>query len=121
MTKKDIFTNALNLQREAKKIGLDWIDTEGIIAKIYEETKEVEEAIHSNENEKISEELGDLLFTYISLARHLDIDLHQVIEEAESKFNLRFSKVKSELAKSNKTSATPDEMINIWDKMKKSE
>ena len=121
MTKKDIFTNALNLQREAKKIGLDWIDIEGIIAKIYEETKEVEEAIHSNENEKISEELGDLLFTYISLARHLDIDLHQVIEEAESKFNLRFSKVKSELAKSNKTSATPDEMINIWDKMKKSE
>ena len=39
MIKKDIFTDAVNLQREAKKIGLDWIDIEGIIEKIYEETK----------------------------------------------------------------------------------
>tara|TARA_B100000614_G_scaffold248151_1_gene255783 strand:+ start:400 stop:765 length:366 start_codon:yes stop_codon:yes gene_type:complete len=121
MIKKDIFTDAVNLQREAKKIGLDWIDIEGIIEKIYEETKEVEEAIQSNENEKIREELGDLLFTYISLARHLDINLHQVIEEAELKFSIRFSKVKSELAKSDKNFATPDEMVRIWDKMKKSE
>ena len=95
MTKKDIFADAINLQLEAKKIGLDWIDIEGIISKIYEETKEVEEAIQSNENKKIREELGDLLFTYISLARHLDINLHQVIEEAELKFNTRFLKIKS--------------------------
>ena len=121
MAKKDIFTDAINLQLEAKKIGLDWIDIKGIILKIYEETKEVEEAIQSNKNGKIIEELGDLLFTYISLARHLDIDLHQVIKEAELKFNTRFLKVKSELEKSKKTFASPDEMIKIWDKMKKSE
>ena len=121
MTNKDIFTNAVNLQLEAKKIGLDWIDIEGILAKIYEETKEVEEAIESSENVKIREELGDLLFTYISLARHLNIDLHQVIKEAELKFNTRFLKVKSELEKSNKTFATPDEMTIIWNQMKKSE
>jgi len=121
MTNKDIFTNAVNLQLEAKKIGLDWIDIEGILSKIYEETKEVEEAIESSENVKIREELGDLLFTYISLARHLNIDLHQVIKEAELKFNTRFLKVKSELEKSNKTFATPDEMTIIWDQMKKSE
>ena len=121
MIKKDIFTDAVNLQREAKKIGLDWIDIEGIIEKIYEETKEVEEAIQSGGKTKIREELGDLLFTYISLARHLNIDLHKVIKEAESKFNARFLKVKSELEKSDKTFATPDEMTTIWDKMKKSE
>ena len=102
MTNKDIFTNAVNLQLEAKKIGLDWIDIEGIVSKIYEETKEVEEAIQSGGKTKIREELGDLLFTYISLARHLNIDLHQVIKEAELKFNTRFLKVKSELEKSNK-------------------
>ena len=39
MTNKDIFTNAVNLQLEARKIGLDWIDIEGIVSKIYEETK----------------------------------------------------------------------------------
>ena len=107
MTNKDIFTNAVNLQLEAKKIGLDWIDIKGIVAKIYEETKEVEEAIQSTENGKIREELGDLLFTYISLARHLNIDLHQVIKEAELKFNARFLKVKSELEKSKKTFDKP--------------
>ena len=121
MTNRDIFTNAVNLQLEARKIVLDWIDIEGIIAKISEETKEVEEAIQSNENGKIKEELGDLLFTYISLARHLDIDLYQVVKEAEAKFNIRLSKVKKELGKSNKSFATPDEMTKIWDKMKKSE
>ena len=121
MTNKDIFTNAVNLQLEAKKIGLDWIDIEGILAKIYEETKEVEEAIESSENVKIREELGDLLFTYISLARHLNINLHQVIKEAELKFNTRFLKIKSELEKLNKTFATPDEMTIIWNQMKKSE
>ena len=121
MTNKDIFTNAVNLQLEARKIGLDWIDIEGIVSKIYEETKEVEEAIQSGGKTKIREELGDLLFTYISLARHLNIDLHKVIKEAQSKFNARFLKVKSELEKSDKTFATPDEMTTIWDKMKKSE
>ena len=121
MTNKDIFTNAVNLQLEARKIGLDWIDIEGIVSKIYEETKEVEEAIQSGGKTKIREELGDLLFTYISLTRHLNIDLHKVIKEAESKFNARFLKVKSELEKSDKTFATPDEMTKIWDKMKKSE
>ena len=121
MTNKDIFTNAVNLQLEARKIGLDWIDIEGIVSKIYQETKEVEEAIQSGGKTKIREELGDLLFTYISLARHLNIDLHKVIKEAESKFNARFLKVKSELEKSDKTFATPDEMTTIWEKMKKND
>ena len=75
MNETKYFKDALELQVEAKKIGLDWLTTDGIILKLQEETFEVSEEIKKNNKTSIKEELGDLLFTFICLARHLDICL----------------------------------------------
>ena len=99
---------------EAKKIGLDWLTTDGIILKLQEETFEVSEEIKKNNKTSIKEELGDLLFTFICLARHLDISIDDILLDANSKFKDRFEKVKKILDEQGISYASPDEMNRIW-------
>ena len=70
MNETKYFKDALELQVEAKKIGLDWLTTDGIILKLQEETFEVSEEIKKNNKTSIKEELGDL---YLLLFVLLDI------------------------------------------------
>jgi len=118
MKSKNLIEESINLQLEAKAIGLDWIELDKIIDKIREETDELDEAIESKDREHIIEELGDLFFSLISLSRHLKIDMSDLNESANFKFKNRLNKIISEMKKRNIEYAEPDEMIEIWKSIK---
>src|SRR5438105_700104 len=67
-------TRALKLQQKAGKVGFDWNDPKAVLAKIREETQEIEAELGSGKRREIEAEIGDLMFAVVNLARHLDID-----------------------------------------------
>ena len=78
---------AEKLQKRAARTGFDWPDTQGVRAKIMEELAEVEAATSPQEQE---EEIGDLLFAVVNLARHMKVDPEVALRAANSKFERRF-------------------------------
>lgn len=119
MKSKNLIEESIKLQLEAKAIGLDWIELDKIIDKIREETDELDEAIESKDREHIIEEFGDLFFSIISLSRHLNINMDDLINSANQKFKDRLSKINVEMKKRNIKYAEPAEMIEIWKSIKK--
>ena len=83
-------TRAAKLQRRAAAVGFDWPATEGVIDKMREELNELEAAVESSKSGAIAEEFGDLLFTCVNLARHLDLDPEAELRAANGKFTRRF-------------------------------
>ena len=119
MKSKNLIEESIKLQLEAKAIGLDWIELDKIINKIREETDELDEAIESKDREHVIEEFGDLFFSIISLSRHLNINMDDLINSANQKFKDRLSKINVEMKKRNIEYAEPAEMIEIWKSIKK--
>ena len=119
MKSKNLIEESIKLQLEAKAIGLDWIELDKIIDKIREETDELDEAIESQDREHVIEEFGDLFFSIISLSRHLDINMDDLINSANQKFKDRLNKINVEMKKRNIEYAEPAEMIEIWKSIKK--
>jgi len=119
MKSKNLIEESIKLQLEAKAIGLDWIELDKIIDKIREETDELDEAIESKDREHIIEEFGDLFFSIISLSRHLNINMDNLINSANQKFKDRLSQINVEMKKRNIEYAEPAEMIEIWKSIKK--
>ena len=119
MKSKNLIEESIKLQIEAKAIGLDWIELDKIIDKIREETDELDEAIESKDREHIIEEFGDLFFSIISLSRHLNINMDNLINSANQKFKDRLSKINVEMKKRNIEYAESAEMIEIWKSIKK--
>ena len=119
MKSKNLIEESIKLQLEAKAIGLDWIELDKIIDKIREETDELDEAIESKDKEHVIEEFGDLFFSIISLSRHLNINMDDLINSAIQKFKDRLSKINIEMKKRNIEYAEPAEMIEIWKSIKK--
>jgi nucleoside triphosphate diphosphatase len=78
---------AEKLQKRAARTGFDWPDTQGVLAKIEEELQEVHEATSPDEHQ---EEIGDLLFAVVNLARHLKVDAETALRSANAKFEARF-------------------------------
>ena len=78
---------AEKLQKRAARVGFDWPDDSGVYAKITEEIEEVRSAISKVDQE---EEIGDLLFSVVNLARHLGVDPEAALRGANSKFDRRF-------------------------------
>ena len=119
MKSKNLIEESIKLQLEAKAIGLDWIELDKIIDKIREETDELDEAIESKDREHVIEEFGDLFFSIISLSRHLNINMDDLINSANQKFKDRLSQINVEMKKRNIEYAEPAEMIEIWKSIKK--
>jgi ATP diphosphatase len=78
---------AEKLQKRAARTGFDWPDTVGVVAKIHEEMDEVAAAVTPAEQE---DEIGDLLFAVVNLARHLKVDPEVALRGANAKFERRF-------------------------------
>ncbi|MEA3390418.1 nucleoside triphosphate pyrophosphohydrolase [Sphingobium sp. CCH11-B1] len=78
---------AEKLQKRAARTGFDWPDIQGVIAKVLEELDEVQTAATQDERE---EEIGDLLFAMVNLARHLKVDPEAALRRANAKFDRRF-------------------------------
>lgn len=81
---------AQKLGKRAARIGFDWPDISGVRTKIDEEIAELRQAETDGAADRIAEEFGDLLFSLVNLARHLDVDAEQALRHANRKFESRF-------------------------------
>ena len=111
---------AMKLQKRAARVGFDWPDTSHVLDKIIEESRELIEARDSLPQDKIEEEMGDLLFVMANLARHLSIDPEAALRGANAKFVRRFEYIERELAKDGRKPDQSDlqEMDALWDEAK---
>ncbi len=92
-------SRAQKLQRRAANEGFDWKHYSAVFDKVEEEILELKEALVNNEQkdaqDEVQEELGDLLFTVVNLARHLNLDAETCLRQASYKFESRFRKVEA--------------------------
>jgi len=112
---------AYRLQERAAGIGFDWPDATGPMAKVKEETAELEKEQGAGRREDIEEEMGDLLFAAVNLSRKLGIEPNQALERANAKFQRRFEGVEA-LAEERGLEmgrATLEELDTLWDEVKK--
>ena len=86
---------AQKLGKRAARVGFDWPDRRGVHEKIHEELAELEDAVGTRDADRIEEELGDVLFAVVNLARHLDIDPESALTGANSKFERRFREMEA--------------------------
>ena len=107
---------AFDEQEDARRAGFDFTNVGQIFDKIFEETKELKTALKNNEN--VSEELGDLLFSVINLARFLQIDPAHALFLSIDKFRKRFGFVKN-ASNGKLTEMSESEKDNLWKKAKK--
>ncbi|MGI9224929.1 MAG: nucleoside triphosphate pyrophosphohydrolase [Woeseiaceae bacterium] len=90
---------AQKLGKRAARVGFDWPDQHGVRAKIHEELDEIDGAVQACDVAAIEDELGDLLFAAVNLARHLDIDPEKALTGANYKFERRFRAMEAALTK----------------------
>ena len=107
------------LTKKAAKAKFDWENVGQIFEKLTEETDELKTAIERREN--IEEEIGDLLFVVVNLARKLDIDAETALKRTNRKFRERFKFIETELKTNGKALEDSDlaEMDALWNKAKK--
>ena len=84
---------AFAVQRKAAKVGFDWPDVDGALPKIAEEAAEVRAAADSGDETELHEEVGDLLFAVVNVARHLGVEPESALRAATGKFRRRFEQV----------------------------
>lgn len=116
-------TRAVKLQKRAARVGFDWADAADVLPKLAEEIDEVGREMVSGDAAKLEEELGDLLFACVNLARKLKIDPETALRRGNRKFESRFRRVEQALAAAGRTpaEATLAEMDALWDTVKKDE
>ena len=118
---------AQRTQEKAARVGFDWKDAAGPLAKIREELGELEDEVAKSSDTstdvRVKEELGDLLFAVANLARHLKADSESALELATSKFSRRFRAVEQAVKESGKTckELSLEELDAIWDRVKSEE
>jgi MazG family protein len=122
-TSQPSLSYAYHVQRKAAKVGFDWPDVGGALAKIVEENTELTEAITDGDAQRIDDELGDLLFAVVNVARHLDIEPEAALRVATHKFRRRFERVEL-LAEERGISIGESDLAvldGLWDEVKRDE
>ena len=115
---------AHQISSRAARVGFDWPDIEGIFEKLQEEVRELREVISAGQDdtrrERLEDEIGDMLFVIVNIARYLKIDSESALKRANRKFKARFQYMESELARQGKTleQTTLNEMETLWQKAK---
>jgi len=108
------------LQKRAARVGFDWPEVRQVIAKLDEELAEVAEAANNQDTDALEDEIGDVLFAAVNLARHYGMDAETALARANRKFDQRFRLVE-ELAKQTHNSLDAlslDDMERLWSKAK---
>ena len=118
-----ILHRALRLQEKAVGLGFDWEKPEELLDKIDEEIKEIEDALESGNRENLVEEIGDLFFMAVNLARFLKIHPEEAMEVSIEKFRNRFRSMEENAARSNRSldEMNLDEMEDLWERAKAQE
>lgn len=111
---------AMRLQEKAKQVGFEWEHKEQVWDKVEEEAKELQEAIQLNNQQKIEEELGDLMFSMVNFARFLNVDAENALELTNKKFIHRFTKMEEQALSKGKdlNKMSLEEMDAIWNEIK---
>lgn len=111
---------AYQLTRRASRIGFDWEDLNGLLAKLREETEEMRGALQEANSGRVEEEIGDLLFVAVNVARFLHVDPELALKKANRKFKSRFQRMeRAASAAGRKLAETPrDEMEQLWEQSK---
>lgn len=111
---------AEKVQKRAARVGFDWDRVAGAWAKVHEELDEIHALLNKVQRtrgteHRIKEEIGDLLFAIVNVARKLDIDAEEALQDANSKFTRRFAQIEKKLQKKKMTLA---QMDALWEKVK---
>ena len=117
-------TRALKLQQRAARVGFDWTEAIRILEKLREETAEMEAEIRQGAaKDRLLDEVGDLLFVCVNLARRLDFDPESALRHANAKFERRFRVMETLLAKGGRKpeGTSLGEMEALWQEAKKSD
>lgn len=111
---------AHRLSERASKAGFDWPDREEVWKKVVEELRELENAVKEGDGEGAAEEMGDLLFTLVNLARHWGMNAEDLLRKANQKFLERFQRMEAQLADSGTDleQAGLDRMNVAWEEVK---
>jgi MazG family protein len=115
---------AHQISSRAARVGFDWPDIEGIFDKLQEEVSELKEVISSGRDEsrrdRLEDEIGDMLFVMVNIARYLKIDSESALKRANRKFKTRFRYMEAEIAKQGKSleQTSLEEMEALWQKAK---
>ena len=114
-------TRSQRVQEKASSVGFDWDASEPIWKKIDEEIDELKVAHQKNDINNIKEEIGDVLFSVVNLARFLNVDAESSLRKTIVKFESRFKKIEKHFEKLNINlkDVSLEEMDEIWEKAKK--
>ena len=111
---------AQKAQSKAARVNFDWSELRDVIAKIEEETAETKSAIASQDRRAIEDEIGDLLFAVVNLARKCELDAESALQTGTDKFVARFTRLEDELLAQGKRLGDVDlaELDQIWNRVK---
>jgi len=119
----DSFKTAEYLQQRAAQCGFDWPNIALVLDKTEEELAELREAILKENPLNQAEELGDLLFTLVNLARHLQLDAESALHNANDKFKRRFSFIEKTLQENGELfeDSSLERLERLWQQAKQQE
>lgn len=119
-TSQSAIKRAISLQQEAAEYGFDWPELSLVIDKLDEEVIELKQAIESGDLSHVSDELGDVLFVCLNIARHLKIEAEMSLRHTNQKFIRRFDYVKQQMQSSdiNMSQQALDQMEAFWQQSK---
>lgn len=114
---------AYRIQEKAANVGFDWENVNDVVAKVHEELAEFENELKAGDKTHMEEEMGDMLFSVINLARHLGINPENALEMTNKKFIRRFNYVEQEVLKSGHQlkDMTLQQLDEKWDEAKSQE
>ena len=114
---------AQRLQDKASRVGFDWPEISGVTAKIEEELGELKEAMQSATPEAIEQELGDVLFSLVNLARFLNLNAEEALRKTITRFTTRFQSMEETLRRDGGRlgSLGLEEMERLWQQAKRQE
>jgi MazG family protein len=111
---------AYQLQKRAARVGFDWSDIQDVYAKLDEEIVELKEAVAKGDRKHVLEELGDVLFSVVNVARFVKVDPAFALDRANAKFSRRFRVVEGEIVASGRKmkDCTLAQMDEIWNRLR---
>ena len=111
---------AQSISRRAAHLGFEWPGIEQVWQKVDEEMRELKEAAASGNKTRSGEELGDLLFTMVNIARFLDVEAEEVLAQTVDRFTRRFHHIEAKLQETNKSfdQSSLEEMDRFWEEAK---
>ena len=112
---------AIRLQEKSKQVGFEWDNTQQVWKKVEEEMNELREAVDEGKQDSIEDELGDVFFSLVNLARFLRVDAENALERTNKKFISRFTRMEEAAATQNRFlhDMSLEEMDALWNEIKK--